>query len=151
MQTSEKLLDADLVIDRASCCWKFYNRSIAQTTAFRSHEPIWEELALTQYLLPMFLGLSDFLRSTRSLNEIWKFYVIVISVISDLRKQPCQNCHTTWRPSPATGCGRRSHAREPVKNCAHIRSRGFLLTIAFLMNGVLSVHHPDSSDLVNFR
>lgn len=150
-QTSEKLLDADLSIDRASCCWTFFDLSVSYTSTLHLQEPAGQSLALTKCLSRMFSGLSDFLMSTRGLNEVWEFYRIVTSLIFDIREQNCKKWATFSRPSSAVDCAGRIHARGTGKNCPRICSYGFLLTFAFLLNSVLSAHHPNSSDLIIFR
>lgn len=141
------------MIDEASRCWSFYNKTVAETAAMTCSESSSPLTTMTTELSQLFAGLSDFLLSKRSLAELWTFYMIATLIVTAFDQRPHRAGSENRQPSQGSSHDTKRSTQAPasIQRETGTPSYRFCLTIALLMNNVLYTHYPDAPDLISFR
>ena len=147
LQTSEKLLDASLNVNKSSRCWNLYNSVISQTSIMNISQSAGSEFALTQRLAKLIGAIADFLLSPRSVSELWRLYRVAATLVAEF-SQRCDRTYTRdASPDPTSELPPEPTPADRLDTRCFI----FALTNALLMNAVLSVHYPNATELTEFR
>lgn len=145
-------MDAGVEIDETSPCWTFFNMAIAQKNNIGPSEPLSEEFALTQKSSWLLSGLASFLRPPGSVTGAKNFYDIATSTTTKLNQRFEQTRDLISNPPHAIGQEGSRDTPELMRAYGQdMRSYGLSLTVALIMNGVLSMHDPSSNHLICVR
>lgn len=145
-------MDAGVEIDETSPCWTFFNMAIAQKNKIGPSEPLSEEFALTQKSSWLLSGLASFLRPPGSVTGAKNFYDIATSTTTKLNQRFEQTRDLISNPPHAIGQEGSRDTPELMRAYGQdMRSYGLSLTVALIMNGVLSMHDPSSNHLICAR
>ena len=114
-----------------------------------------EPMGLMQRLCRLLSALANFFRSEQTLADVWTMYNICASVVTDLSSQDGEMNAMASHELPADSRDVNSPLSEGHGHAAaanqSMRGFKFALTLTLIMNGVLSVHYPDSESLASFR